>query len=124
MISERVNYEFIKNLDHLHPTQYNVAALLDRGVDVLIYVGNYDLVCDWVGNEKWTSKLEWSGGDAFRAEGMREWKVNGKRAGLTRGVEGGKGLTFATIDGAGHMVSYTILNSVHESLTCPSGTVR
>ena len=49
-----------------------------------------------------TLALEWSGQDAFRAESLREWKVGGEVAGKTRRAGG---LTFATLRGAGHMVS-------------------
>lgn len=45
--------------------------------------------------------MDWSGKQEFTAAEKREWLVDGKRAGLTRSA---KGLTFATIDGAGHMV--------------------
>jgi carboxypeptidase C (cathepsin A) len=54
-----------------------------------------------VGNYRWTSALQWSGHKAFNAEELREWKVDGKVAGMTRSAHG---LTFATVFGAGHMV--------------------
>ena len=45
--------------------------------------------------------LEWTGKEEFVRQDLREWKVDGKVAGKTRKA---KGFTFATIDGAGHMV--------------------
>jgi cathepsin A (carboxypeptidase C) len=99
----RVNYDFSNNLDEYHPTQHYVAALLDRGVKVLIYVGKYDWICNHVGNEAWTLALDWSGDEEFFTQPLREWKVDGKAVGMARSA---KGLTFATIDGAGHMVPY------------------
>lgn len=48
-----------------------------------------------------TLALEWSGQEAFRADTLKEWKVNGAPAGVVRS---GGGLTYATIAGAGHMV--------------------
>jgi len=98
-----VSEAFAQNLDEFRPTQYYIAALLDRGVKALIYVGKYDWICNFVGNEQWTLALEWSGKEDFVKQGLREWIVNGKTAGMTRSA---KGLTFATIDGAGHMVPY------------------
>jgi carboxypeptidase C (cathepsin A) len=47
--------------------------------------------------------MEWSGQSKFASQELREWKVDGKPAGLTRSEEG---LTFATVEGAGHMVPY------------------
>jgi len=98
-----VNRAFHAQLDSLHLTADYVSALLERGVRVLIYVGEYDWICNWVGNERWTLALEWSGKDEFVEQGLREWKVNGKSAGKTRSA---RNFTFATIAGAGHMVPY------------------
>lgn len=47
-------------------------------------------------------KLEWSGHDAYKAEEWRDWTVNGKKAGETKSSGP---LTFATVLGAGHMMS-------------------
>ncbi|KAK0193168.1 Alpha/Beta hydrolase protein [Armillaria mellea] len=91
--------------DELHPTitKDHVAALLERGIKVLIYAGANDWICNWVGNERWTLALAWSGQKEFVSESLREWTVDGKVAGKTRRA---KGLTFATIDGAGHFAPY------------------
>jgi cathepsin A (carboxypeptidase C) len=98
---DRVGNDFANNLDEFHPTQHYIAALLERNIKVLIYVGKYDWICNHVGNEAWTLDLEWSGHDEFSTQPLREWKVDGKVAGTTRSAQG---LTFATIEGAGHMV--------------------
>lgn len=100
--SPAVGAAFHAQLDSLHPTQHYVGALLERGVRALIYVGEFDWICNWVGNEAWTRQLEWTGGDAFRGESMGTWKFEGREAGRVRSSGG---LTFATIKGAGHMVS-------------------
>ena len=100
---------FLQNLDEYRPTYNYVAALLERGVKALIYVGTYDWICNFVGNEQWTLALEWGGKEDFGKQGLREWIVNGKKAGMTRSA---KGLTFATIEGAGHMASFSRLETV------------
>ena len=49
-----------------------------------------------------TLALDWTGKDAFGAEPLREWTLDGKTAaGVTR--KAGP-LTFMTLYGAGHMV--------------------
>jgi len=88
-------------MDEFHPAQHYVAALLERGVKALIYVGTYDALCNHVENEKWTRELEWSGHKKFARQPLRDWYVKKKKAGVVRSA---KGLTFLTVDGAGHMV--------------------
>ncbi|KAG7446141.1 serine carboxypeptidase [Guyanagaster necrorhizus] len=102
-VSWEVNSAFVTTMDEYHQTQLYIAALLERKVRVLVYVGSYDFICNWVGNNAWTLVLDWSGKETFVNEELREWFIGGKKAGLTRSS---KGLTFATIEGAGHMVPY------------------
>ncbi|KAG8887476.1 hypothetical protein FRB98_009557 [Tulasnella sp. 332] len=89
--------------DAIHDTSLYVAGLLERGIKVLIYAGDYDVICNWIGNLKWTSEFEWTGKKAFITKDLRPWIVDGKEAGVTREADG---LTFATVHGAGHMVPY------------------
>ncbi|KAJ7242648.1 Alpha/Beta hydrolase protein [Mycena rebaudengoi] len=89
--------------DLLHGSTEYVAALLECDIRVLVYVGSYDWVCNWIGNEAWTLALEWSGHAEFAAQPLREWTVDGERAGTTRSA---RAFTFATVDGAGNMVPY------------------
>ncbi|KAJ7487366.1 Alpha/Beta hydrolase protein [Mycena galericulata] len=101
--SKDVGRDFDLKLDMLKGAKDYVGALLERGVRVLVYAGTHDWVCNWVGNEAWTRELEWTGHAEFSAQPLREWMVGGKRAGHTREANG---LTFATVDAAGHMVPY------------------
>ncbi|KAJ7244362.1 serine carboxypeptidase [Mycena rebaudengoi] len=98
-----INFAFNAKLDMVKGSTEYVAALLERNVRVLVYAGAYDWICNWVGNERWTLDLEWSGQAEFGADPLREWNVNGKKAGTTRSAQG---LTFAIVDAAGHMVPY------------------
>ncbi|EMD36610.1 hypothetical protein CERSUDRAFT_124360 [Gelatoporia subvermispora B] len=101
--SDNVNAAFHARGDQMFPTQYYIGALLERGVRALIYVGANDWICNWVGNERMTLGLEWTGQDAFVGQSLREWEVDGKAAGLTRSAGP---FTFATIFNAGHMAPY------------------
>ncbi|KAG8695794.1 hypothetical protein FRC08_007551 [Ceratobasidium sp. 394] len=106
--SEQVSNRFYDRLDLFHPTQDYVLGLLERGVRVLIYAGTYDYVCNWVGNYNWVTALDWTGRDKFHASHARNWLVNGRIAGF---VKSGGGLTFATVDAAGHMVRSAVLRA-------------
>jgi cathepsin A (carboxypeptidase C) len=107
-----VGAAFREHLDGFRSTQYYVGGLLERSVRVLIYVGTYDWICNWVGNERWTLALEWSGQAEFAKQPLKPWAIAGdpqadadgsRRAGLARSAQG---LTFATIEAAGHMVGH------------------
>lgn len=97
-----VNIAFWSSGDPLHSTQYYVAELLNRGVKVLIYAGSYDFIANWVGNLRWTLDMEWPGQAGYREAEMSDWLVDGKSAGKTKFFGN---FTFATIYGAGHLVS-------------------
>lgn len=43
-----VNSRFHLSLDQMFPTELYIGALLERGVRVLIYVGENDWICNWV----------------------------------------------------------------------------
>ncbi|KAF8907721.1 serine carboxypeptidase [Gymnopilus junonius] len=107
--SPEVGSAFGSSLDEFHPTYPHIGALLDRGVRALIYVGKYDWICNYIGNEMWllgdNFAASWRGGEAWRSEQAKvgEWKVDGRKAGDKRSFGG---LTYATVEAAGHMVPY------------------
>ncbi|PPQ84830.1 hypothetical protein CVT25_015124 [Psilocybe cyanescens] len=101
--SDTIGINFHRTLDQFHTSYHHVAALLDRGVRALIYNGDVDWICNHLANEKWTLELEWHGHEEFSTQPLREWSVDGKKAGETRSA---KGLTFATIKGAGHLAPF------------------
>lgn len=92
---------FASALDEYHSTYTHISLLLERDVRALIYVGTYDWICNWIGNERWMLQMPWTGQEAFASQPLRGWEVDGHVVGKTRSA---RGLTFATIDGAGHMV--------------------
>jgi carboxypeptidase C (cathepsin A) len=110
--SDTVGNAFAATLDETHESSAYVGALLERGVRVLVYVGTYDWICNWVGNERWTLTLEWSGKEEFARQELTEWSIDGKVAGRSRSAGG---FAFATVNAAGHMVS-------GEALQCRMGT--
>ena len=40
---------------------WKLAPLLDDGIPVLIYNGDKDYICNWMGGLAWTDALEWTG---------------------------------------------------------------
>jgi len=100
----RVNAQF-RN-DWMATQQGTVPPLLAAGIDVLIYAGDADFICNWMGNKAWTLALPWSGKAAFNLADDHDWNVDGVKAGTARTAQlGGTGhFTFLQVNGAGHMV--------------------
>ncbi|GMF56839.1 unnamed protein product [Phytophthora fragariaefolia] len=44
-----------------------IADLLNDDLRVLIYAGDADIMCNWMGNQAWTLALDWRGKDSFNA---------------------------------------------------------
>jgi carboxypeptidase C (cathepsin A) len=101
MVGWPVNTAFAVSGDVLKSSTHYIEALLEHGVRVLIYAGEYDLVCNFVGNDRMTIGLEWHGQQEFAAQPLRDWVVDGRSGGLVRSSAG---LTFSTIRDAGHQV--------------------
>ncbi|KAG2738667.1 alpha/beta-hydrolase, partial [Suillus brevipes Sb2] len=59
--SDAVRRAFVSIIDEYHATDTHVAALLERGVRALIFVGPYDWFCNWIGVQAWTPKMDWGG---------------------------------------------------------------
>lgn len=69
---------------------------------VLIYAGDADFICNWLGNQAWTEALEWPGQKDFNKAAIKDIKLDdGKDYGK---IKTSGNLTFLQVYGAGHMV--------------------
>jgi carboxypeptidase C (cathepsin A) len=50
-----------------------VTSVLEAGIPLLFFNGQYDLICNHIGNQKWLHALEWSGAAAYRAAQRSAW---------------------------------------------------
>lgn len=89
------------HVDWMHNQAENIPPLLENGIRTLIYAGDVDFICNWMGNKAWTLKLPWKGHKAFKKAKDFDWKVNGKVLGKER--RSGP-FSFLQIHKAGHMV--------------------
>jgi len=80
-----------------------VTAVLAAGVDILVYSGDKDFICNWRGGEAWTNAVQWPGKEQFNAADYSLWTVDGVAAGELKQFEN---LKFLRIYDAGHMVPY------------------
>jgi len=77
----------------------NVAYLLEEGVPVLVYSGDLDFQCNWLGGQNWTNAMEWSGQTGFNNAQYTQNQNYGE-------FKYFDGLTFYRVYNAGHMVPH------------------
>jgi len=79
-----------------------VAESVESGVNTLIYAGEFDFICNWMGNHAWTLTMDWHGHDDFNAAENKTWtNEDGEEAGSYLNSEN---FTFLKVKNAGHMV--------------------
>ncbi|KAF6764643.1 carboxypeptidase C [Ephemerocybe angulata] len=86
--------------------------LINDGVRLLVYAGNADMMCNYIGNERWVDALETKFTEEFKKTKAIPWipLTTGKVAGTVRSA--GTGLftagnvTFVEVYEAGHMVPF------------------
>ncbi|POO01143.1 Serine carboxypeptidase-like [Trema orientale] len=88
-------------MDWMRNLEVGIPALLEDGIKVLVYAGEYDLICNWLGNSRWVHAMEWSGQKNFASSSTVPFVVDGAEAGL---LKGHGPLTFLRVHNAGHMV--------------------
>ena len=79
-----------------------IPDLLHDGLEVLIYAGDVDYICNWLGNKKWVKDLDWEGKSEFNLAEDRPWNLTtGENMGRIRSY---KNFKFLQVYNAGHMV--------------------
>ncbi|KAK3135765.1 hypothetical protein QOZ80_5BG0423150 [Eleusine coracana subsp. coracana] len=95
LVYEAMIADWMKNLE------VGIPALVEEGIKVLIYAGEYDLICNWLGNFRWVNAMVWSGQQNFSEAPMLPFKINGKETGLLKSYGP---LSFVKVYDSGHMV--------------------
>ncbi|KAF3916439.1 hypothetical protein ABW21_db0208717 [Orbilia brochopaga] len=91
--------EFSKTGDGFMP-YHNFLPDALKEIQVLVYNGDADMLCNWLGSQAWAEELEWSGKSSYNQKQMQPFRLtNGTEAGQTKSAEG---LTFLRVFGASH----------------------
>jgi len=99
--NDEVNSGF--GVDVIQSYRDDIPILLNNNIRVVIYNGDLDLICNWIGGSMWVEGMPWSGQTAFNKAPTKAWKVSGIVAGEAK-TSGG--LTFVRVYTAGHMVPH------------------
>lgn len=87
--------------DWMKNFQQQLPELLSDNIRVLVYAGDVDYICNWLGNKHWTLSLPYNGTSEFNKAEDKPYIVNGEKAGRLRTAQG---FSFLQIYQAGHMV--------------------
>lgn len=100
-----INRNFLFHGDWMKPYHLLVPGLLEQ-IPVLVYAGDADYICNWLGNKAWTEVLEWPGKKKYAAAELEPLKiVDNKHKGKEIGQFKSHGnFTFMRLYGGGHMV--------------------
>merc|ERR1711957_208891 len=80
-----------------------IPDLLKAGVRTLIYAGDVDFICNWLGNKHWTLKLDWDHKDDFNAAADKPYTGGDGNAEVGK-LRESNGFAFMQVYQAGHMV--------------------
>ncbi|AES67519.2 serine carboxypeptidase-like protein [Medicago truncatula] len=87
--------DWMKNLE------VGIPALLEDGIKLLVYAGEKDLICNWLGNSRWIDAMKWSGQTAYKESPTTPFLVDSEEAGI---LKSHGPLAFRKLKEAGHMV--------------------
>jgi len=99
--SDPVNEAF--GIDKIESFKWEIPALLSNGTNVVIYSGDLDLICNWMGGNMWVDSMVWPGQSAFQAAPFKPWFNNKTQAGVFKQA---KNFSFVRVFQAGHMVPH------------------
>jgi cathepsin A (carboxypeptidase C) len=107
-----VNQGFALQGDGAHNSAILLPELINDGVRLLVYAGNADMMCNFIGNERWVEELDTKFHQEFSTAKSIPWITieGGKLAGTVRSSGGGGftagNISFVTVFEAGHMVPF------------------
>ena len=87
--------------DWMRDLEPTVPPMLEGGLRVLVYAGENDFICNWLGNKRWVEAMPWSGQEDFNKHYPVPFVVDGATGGDV--VESGL-LSFLKMSESGHMV--------------------
>ncbi|KAG9441736.1 hypothetical protein H6P81_017590 [Aristolochia fimbriata] len=87
--------------DWMRNLEVGIPALVEDGIKMLVYAGEYDLICNWLGNSRWVHSMEWSGQQQFGSAPTVPFKVDGAETGVLKSFGP---VSFLKVHDAGHMV--------------------
>ncbi|KAI0650444.1 alpha/beta-hydrolase [Trametes meyenii] len=86
--------------------------VLER-IPVMLFVGDQDLICNYVGIESMIQSMHWNGETGLGKVQTQSWTVDGSPAGTW---VGSRNLTYVKIFNASHMVGFDVPHVAHDMI--------
>lgn len=80
-----------------------LSSVVQSGIQVLVWAGDADWICNWVGGLAVANQVSFSGSSTFASKTLAPYTVNGKQGGTFK-TQGN--FSFLRVFGAGHEVPY------------------
>jgi len=95
------------------PSSVTVLPRVLEKIPVLLFAGDQDLICNYVGQESLIQSLTWNGGTGLGEVETQTWTVDDKPAGTW---VSSRNLTYVKIFDASHMAGYDQLDATHDMI--------
>ncbi|KAJ6584134.1 serine carboxypeptidase [Mycena vulgaris] len=116
--NNEMNFAFMLQGDGMRDSKRLLTELVDDGIRLLIYAGNVDMMCNYMGESQWIAELPSKYKDAFGEAPFLPWTVSDRPAGVVRSAgEGAGNVTYLTVYEAGHMVPHDQPEAALDMLT-------
>ncbi|KAL5366569.1 Alpha/Beta hydrolase protein [Aspergillus floccosus] len=111
-IGARTNYQecpngpynkFASTGDNPRSFLSTLSSVVQSGINVLVWAGDADWICNWLGNYEVANAVNFSGNAQFSAKGLIPYTVNGVEKGQFKTVDN---FSFLRVYRAGHEVPY------------------
>ncbi|KAJ7689127.1 serine carboxypeptidase [Mycena rosella] len=113
-----MNFAFMLQGDGMRDSKSLLTELVDDGIRLLIYAGNVDMMCNYMGESQWIAQLPSKHKEAFGKAPFLPWTVSDRPAGVVRSAgEGAGNVTYLTVYEAGHMVPHDQPEAALDMLT-------
>ncbi|KAL4442630.1 hypothetical protein ABPG74_007032 [Tetrahymena malaccensis] len=93
-------YDEMISLENRSATK-DLLYIVEANIEVLIYSGDLDVMCNYLGGEQWTHNFEWKNKSQFQAAQYQNVTLNGQVIGK---VKSASNFAFHVVYEAGHMV--------------------
>lgn len=102
-----INRNFLFAGDWMKPYHTAVTDLLNQDLPILVYAGDKDFICNWLGNKAWTDVLPWKYDEEFASQKVRNWtaSITDEVAGEVKSY---KHFTYLRVFNGGHMVPFDV----------------